>query len=54
MDRGAWPATLDFFVYSLFSIFFLSMSKSKLREIVGTREAWHAAVPGGCKESDMT
>ena len=30
------------------------MSKSKLREIVRAREAWHAAVPWGCKESDMT
>ena len=54
IDRGAWLATLDFFVYSLFSIFFPSMSNSKLREIVRDREAWHAAVPWGCKESDMT
>ena len=30
------------------------MSLSKLQEIVKDREAWHAAVHGGHKESDMT
>ena len=30
------------------------MSLSKLQEMVKDREAWRAAVYGGCKESDMT
>ena len=30
------------------------MSLSKLQEIVKNREAWHAAVHGGNKESDMS
>ena len=30
------------------------ISLSKLQEIVKDREAWHAAVHGGHKESDMT
>ena len=32
----------------------MDMSLSKLREIVKDREAWHAAVHGSRKESDMT
>ena len=30
----------------------MHMSLSKLQEIVKDREAWHAAVHGGCKKSD--
>ena len=30
------------------------MDKSKLWEIVKNREAWHAAIHEGCKESDVT
>ena len=32
----------------------MDMSLSELREIVKDRETWHAAVRGGCKESDTT
>ena len=32
----------------------MDMSLSKLQEMVKDREAWHAAVHGDHKESDMT
>ena len=32
----------------------MGMSLSKLQELVMDREAWHAAVRGGHKDSDMT
>ena len=32
----------------------MNMNLGKPREMVRDREAWHAAVPWGCKESDMT
>ena len=32
----------------------MDMSLSKLQEMVKDEEAYHAAVHGGCKESDMT
>ena len=32
----------------------MDMNLSTLREIVGDREAWCAAIHGGRKESDMT
>ena len=30
----------------------MDMSLSKLQEAMKKREAWHAAVPWGCKETD--
>ena len=32
----------------------MDMSLGKLQEVVVDREAWHAAVHGGCKELDTT
>ena len=32
----------------------VDMNLGKFQEMVRDREAWHAAVHGGCKESDMT
>ena len=32
----------------------MDMSLSKLQEMLKDSEAWHAAVHGGSKESDMT
>ena len=32
----------------------MDVSLSELREMVIDREAWHAAIHGGRKESDMT
>ena len=32
----------------------MDMSFSELRELVIDREAWHVAIPGGCKGPDMT
>ena len=32
----------------------MDMSLSELRELVMDREAWHAEIHGGQKESDMT
>jgi len=32
----------------------MDMSLSELQELVTDREAWHAAIHGGCKELDTT
>ena len=32
----------------------MDVSLSELRELVMDREAWHAAIHGGCKELDTT
>ena len=32
----------------------MNMTSNKLRKLVMDREVWHAAVHGGCKESDTT
>jgi len=32
----------------------MDVSLSELRELVMDREAWHTAIHGGLKESDMT
>ena len=32
----------------------MDMGLSKLQELVMDREAWRAAINGGCKDSDMT
>ena len=32
----------------------MDISLSKLWQLVMGREAWHVAVHGGCRESDMT
>ena len=34
--------------------YLMDMSLSELRELVMDREAWHAAIHGGHKESDAT